>query len=90
MWTLYQLYPYHFDMGDDVDKALTRKVGEEIRRLRRAADFSQEKFADECGLHRTYMGAIERGEKTMTLETAKKVISALGLTLGQFLQQIGE
>ena len=42
------------------------------------------------GLHRTYMGAIERGEKTMTLETAKKVIGALGLTLGQFFQQIVE
>ena len=77
-------------MTDDVDKALTKKVGEEIRRMRRAADFSQEKFADECGLHRTYMGAIERGEKTMTLETAKKVIRALGLTLGQFFQQIVE
>ena len=77
-------------MTDEVDKALTKKVGEEIRRIRRAADFSQEKFADECGLHRTYMGAIERGEKTMTLETAKKVVGALGMTLGQFLQQIGE
>lgn len=77
-------------MTDEVEKALTRKVGEEIRRLRRAADFSQEGFADQCGVHRTYMGAIERGEKTMTLETAKKVIGALGLTLGQFFQHIAE
>ena len=77
-------------MSDEVEKALTKKVGEEIRRLRRAADFSQEGFADQCGVHRTYMGALERGEKTMTLETAKKVIDALDLTLAQFFQQLGE
>ncbi len=77
-------------MEDVKDKALTKKVGEEIRRLRRTVDLSQEGFADQCGLHRTYMGAIERGEKSMTIETAKKVVGALGLSLGEFFQRIAE
>jgi transcriptional regulator with XRE-family HTH domain len=45
---------------------------------------SQEEFAAQCGLHRTYIGALERGEKTMTIETANNVAQTLGLTLGQF------
>ena len=77
-------------MDDDVERVLTKKVAEEIRRLRRAADLSQEDFAAKCGVHRTYMGAIERAEKTMSIETAKKVVSALGLTLGEFFQHMGE
>lgn len=44
---------------------------------------SQEEFADQCGLHRTYIGAIERGEKTVTIETALKLAKALNLTLSQ-------
>lgn len=42
---------------------------------------SQETFADLSGLHRTYIGAIERGEKTVTIETAENLAAALQLTL---------
>ena len=42
---------------------------------------SQETFADLTGLHRTYIGAIERGEKTVTIETAENLAEALQLTL---------
>lgn len=72
------------------EKALTKKVGQEIRRLRNEKGLSQEDFAEECGLHRTYIGAVERGEKTVTVETAKRILDALGLTLGQFFQNMGE
>ncbi len=70
--------------------ALAGKVGREIRRLREAAGHSQEAFAYLCGLHRTYIGSVERSEKTLTLESAKKIVAALGLTLGQFFAAIGE
>ena len=69
---------------------LTQRAGRQIRALRQAARLSQEDFAEACGLHRTYIGAIERGEKTVTIETAKRVVEALGLTLSQFFAQIGE
>ncbi|HET6385749.1 MAG TPA: helix-turn-helix transcriptional regulator [Armatimonadota bacterium] len=44
-----------------------------MRRLRTNVALSQESLAAVCGLHRTYVGAIERGEKTMTIETAGKL-----------------
>lgn len=49
---------------------------------------SQEEFADRCGLHRTYIGSVERGEKAITIETAQKIVKALGVPLSQFFQQL--
>ena len=59
-----------------------------IRRLRLEAGMSQEEFAEQCGLHRTYIGFIERGEKTITIETANKLAQALGLTLAQLFKEL--
>jgi transcriptional regulator with XRE-family HTH domain len=55
-------------------------VGRNVRRLRLAAGLSQEDFAHACGLHRTYIGAVERGERNITLSTLMKITSALGAT----------
>jgi len=57
--------------------------GAVVRTLRQRKGLSQEDFADVCGLHRTYIGSIERGEKTVTIETANKVAIALGMSLSQ-------
>jgi len=51
-----------------------------LRTLRLDRGWSQEKMAEKCGLHRTYVGAIERGERNVTLET----LNALALALGVF------
>ena len=69
---------------------LAVKVGQEIRRLRTLKNRSQEDFADDCGIHRTSMGAIERGERVITLDTAKRVVGTLGLTLGEFFTALEE
>jgi len=63
------------------DTRLIKQVGRLIRHLRHAAGWSQEGFAARCGLHRTYIGAIERGEKAITITTANKLAHALGMTL---------
>jgi transcriptional regulator with XRE-family HTH domain len=68
------------------EKPLAKRVGILIRQLRRAAGMSQEAFADHCGLHRTYVGSIERGEKTVTIETANKLARALGLSLSELFR----
>jgi transcriptional regulator with XRE-family HTH domain len=47
-------------------------------------------MADLCGLHRTYIGSIERGEKTVTIATANKIADALGLRLWQLLRRADE
>jgi transcriptional regulator with XRE-family HTH domain len=70
--------------------ALVKEVGHLVRQLRRSKGLSQEEYADLCGLHRTYIGMIERGEKTITIVTASKLASALGLTLSQFFRELEE
>jgi transcriptional regulator with XRE-family HTH domain len=69
-------------------RPLAKQLGEAIRRLRLEAGMSQEAFAGQCGLHRTYVGCIERGEKTITIETAQKLAQALGLTLARLFGEI--
>ena len=70
------------------DTQLIQQVGALIRHLRHAAGLSQERFAARCGLHRTYIGAIERGEKAITITTANKLAQALGMSLAQLFTQL--
>ena len=65
--------------------ALRSKLGHAIRRLRRAAGYSQESFADKCGVHRTYMGSGERGETNISLDNLERIAKALNMTPGQLL-----
>jgi transcriptional regulator with XRE-family HTH domain len=67
---------------------LAVRFGSVVRRLRLNAGFSQESFAAEVGIHRTYQGAIERGEKTVTIETAEKLARALRLTLVELFSEL--
>ena len=53
----------------------------EIRHRREMMGISQEFLADLCGLHRTYIGAIERGERNITLSTLLKLAEALDCEL---------
>ena len=52
--------------------------------------WSQEKFADICGVHRTYMGHIERGEKNVSFNTLVRLAEALGITLPELLTEVPE
>ncbi len=54
-----------------------RQVGASLRRRREALGVSQEAFADLIGMHRTYYGAIERGEKNLSLSTTIRVCAGL-------------
>ena len=65
--------------------ALRTKLGRAIRRLRREAGLSQESFADKCKVHRTYMGAVERGETNISLDSLERIAKALDLTVGELL-----
>jgi len=65
--------------------ALRAKLGRAVRRLRRGAGYSQESFADKCGVHRTYMGSVERGETNISLDNLERIARALNMTAGQLL-----
>jgi len=68
--------------------ALQRALGERIRELRKKAGYSQEGFADVAGVHRTYMGTLERGEANVSLGNLQKISKALGITLSELFKTV--
>ena len=64
-------------------KAL-KQLGMAIQKERKRLGYSQESFAHQCGLHRTYMGAIERGERNISLVNIIRISKALNLKISEF------
>jgi transcriptional regulator with XRE-family HTH domain len=56
---------------------LQRTLGKNLRGFREAEDLSQEAFAEVLGVHRTYMGALERGERNLSLRSVEKIARVL-------------
>lgn len=65
---------------------LQRRVGAHLRSLREARGLSQEAFADEVGVHRTYMGSLERGERNVSLRSLERLATSLDVDPLDFLQ----
>ena len=61
------------------------QLGRYLRKAREKRGWSQEELAYECGLHRTYVGALERGEYNVTLLSLRKITDALGISLPEAL-----
>ena len=57
------------------------QFGARIAELRKQLNISQEELAERCGVHRTYIGSIERGEKSPTLNTIEKFARGLNVEL---------
>lgn len=70
-----------------MSKELHLVIAENIRQERKNREFSQEELADLCGLHRTYIGAIERGERNLTVNTLAKISSALNCDIAKLLEK---
>jgi transcriptional regulator with XRE-family HTH domain len=66
-----------------MDSNINKIFGRNVARLRIQKGFSQEEFAFKCGVHRTYIGAIERGEKSPTLNTILKISRGLNLKMSE-------
>lgn len=67
--------------------SLRKQLGRAIRRLRSAEGYSQESFADAIGVHRNYMGTVERGETNITLDSLEKIAVGLGLTVLELFRE---
>jgi transcriptional regulator with XRE-family HTH domain len=65
-----------------------KRLGRRIAELRQQGGFSQEAFAHECGFHRSYMGAVERGEKNITLAMTNKIAKALKMSLSELFKGV--
>lgn len=68
---------------------LSVEIGKRIRSYRLQNCFNQEKLAERCGLHPTYIGQVERGEKNATLESISKIANGLSLPLSTLFENIG-
>jgi transcriptional regulator with XRE-family HTH domain len=63
-------------------------LGNRIREFRLKRGFSQESFADHCGIHRTYMGGIERGKRNLTIQTVLTIARGLDMSMSELLAGI--
>jgi transcriptional regulator with XRE-family HTH domain len=57
------------------------EFGKRIQKLRKEKNISQEKLAELAGLHRTYIGMIERGEKNITLRNINRIANAINIDI---------
>jgi transcriptional regulator with XRE-family HTH domain len=64
---------------------LTDILAENLRFLRHRKGLSQENLAELSGIHRTYVGSVERGERNVTLSSLEMLASALGVSVIQLL-----
>jgi transcriptional regulator with XRE-family HTH domain len=67
---------------------LQKQFGAVVRRKRLAAGLSQETLSQNAGLHRTYVGLLERGLRMPSILVAKMVAEALGTTMAELLTEV--
>jgi len=68
---------------------LQRVFGANLRAFRQSRGLSQEQFADAVGVHRTYMGGVERGERNLTLKSVEFLCEAVGVDPVEMLRPAG-
>jgi transcriptional regulator with XRE-family HTH domain len=69
----------------DLEVKLRAILAENMRAYRQQHGISQEALAEACGLHRTYIGSVERAERNVTLRTLAKLAVVLGVSVPQLL-----
>lgn len=70
---------YYPRMKEGAD--ITAGFGQRVREMRKAKGLSQEAFAVECGLDRTYISGIERGRRNVSLRNIELIAKALGISI---------
>lgn len=72
---------------EKADDVLIR-FGRRVRELRTAKGYSQEGFAHACGLDRTYVGGVERGERNIALRNIEQIATTLDQRIGQLMKGV--
>jgi len=67
------------------DKNFLKELGGRIRALRQDRGWTQQQFADQCGLHRTYIAGTERGERNVTVISLRTLAEVLRVSPGELL-----
>ena len=69
---------------------IRKRFGDRIRQLRNDRGWSKEELADRAGLHRTYIGSIERGEQNLSLVNIERLSVTLGVSLAELFAPFGD
>lgn len=69
---------------------IAKTVGQRIRNFRTQKGLSQDKLAEYAGVHPTYIGQLERGEKNATLESIERITLALQISLSDLFEKIDD
>lgn len=67
---------------------ILKKIGEIVWEQRKKCGYSQEELSFHAGLHRTYIGMIERGEKNITLLNIEKIAKALNVKIKELFDEL--
>lgn len=65
------------------------RFGKTIKELRLQKGLSQERLAELCDLHRTYISDVERGERNVSLVNIEKICKALGVSISSIFKKFG-
>lgn len=71
-----------------IDSSLQRKFGERVREKRAALGLSQEAYALQCDLDRTYVSGIERGVRNPTLQVLQILARGLGASIADLVEEV--
>jgi transcriptional regulator with XRE-family HTH domain len=66
------------------------RLAASVREQRLALGLSQERFAEACGLHRTYIGQVERGERNVSIDNIERMATALGVDVTEMFSAANE
>ena len=87
---LYVDFLYSKIYYEKMNTSILNIFGENLKRYRIEKGLSQEKFAELCGLHRTYISDIERFKRSISLENIQKISRALGIETYKLFIEKGE
>lgn len=69
--------------------SVSQAVGQKIRAYRVQKKMTQEELAERADLHHTYIGQVERGEKSLTLNSLEKILDALNVSFPELFEEFG-
>jgi transcriptional regulator with XRE-family HTH domain len=69
------------------DRRFLRAIGDRVRQRRATRGLTQAQLAERCGLHRTFVGSVERGERNLALLGLRRIAKALRVTPAELLTE---
>lgn len=71
-----------------MSRSARQLFSESVRKARRSLNLSQEDLAERAGLHRNYIGSVERGERNISVDNMERLAKALRTTIGTLLGEV--